>query len=203
MSWLTRWRDRTFLREVAGVILVGMGIPENQRPRCLVGGTKNLSARMTDSAGYHPMKYTTAPTFGYESSDEAIATVDSAGTVTAVYTGSADTTVDITVTATLSDAREFEDTVTVDVIGDVVAASVDVSPATVTLAASATQQLTVAIKNAAGSTIAGLTPTSYTTSDAGKATVSAGGLITAVATGSATITAHYNALTDTCVVTVS
>lgn len=205
MTWLTRWRDRVFERKVTGVVLVAATQAENTAPVLLVGGTLQLEPRYTDASGYHPLKYSTAPAVAYESADEAKATVHATnGLVTAVYAGSTDTTVAITATATTPvGAVELEDSVTVTITGDVVAASVDVTPPTTTKAAAATQQLTTVIKNAGGSTIAGLVPSSYTTSDATKATVSASGLITAVATGEATITAHYGALTDTCVVTVS
>ena len=76
-----------------------------------------------------------------------------------------------------------------------------IAPATVTLAAAATQQITPTFTPASPSN----TGITYTTSNAAKATVSAGGLITAVATGSATITATSNdgAFTDTVVVTIS
>lgn len=74
-------------------------------------------------------------------------------------------------------------------------------PATVTLAAAATQQLTTTFTpaDAANRTL------TYATSDATKATVSATGLITAVATGTATITVTSvdGGFTDTCVVTIS
>lgn len=84
---------------------------------------------------------------------------------------------------------------------NVAVTDLSVLPATVTLAAAATQQLTP--------TFTPTTPTNmeiaYTTSDPTKATVSATGLITAVATGTATITATSDdgAFTDTCVVTIS
>lgn len=204
-TWLQRRRDTVFEREVEGVRLVGAAVPENTAPVLLVGGTVQLSPRMIDASGWDAMRYTTAPTFAYSSGDAAKATVHASnGLVTCVYTGSTDTTVVITVTATTAGAQEFVDTVTVTITGDTVPASLDVTPPTTTKAAAATQQLTSVVKNAGGSTIAGLVATSYTTSDATKATVtSPGGLITAVATGSATITGHYLALTDTCVVTVS
>jgi hypothetical protein len=78
---------------------------------------------------------------------------------------------------------------------------VSVAPATVTLAVPATQQLTA--------TLDPVSPTNpavtWTSSDATKATVSASGLVTAVAAGSATITATTTdgGFTDTCVVTVT
>ncbi len=79
--------------------------------------------------------------------------------------------------------------------------AISITPATKTLVAEATQQLAVATTPAnKGVSVV------YTTSDATKATVDAYGLVTAVASGSATITGtavHDGALTDTCVVTVS
>lgn len=83
-------------------------------------------------------------------------------------------------------------------------ASLDVTPATTTKAAAATQQLVATAHRASGDTTEVVTSTTvWTTSDATKATVNAAGLITAVATGSATITGTYRGKTDTCVVTVS
>lgn len=74
-------------------------------------------------------------------------------------------------------------------------------PATVTKAPAATQQITNTFTPADASN----RNVTYTTSDASKATVSDTGLITAVATGTATITITSNdgAFTDTCVVTIS
>lgn len=76
--------------------------------------------------------------------------------------------------------------------------SIDVTPATSSRTVGQTQQLTVARTplNASGAV-------TYASSDATKATVSATGLITAVAVGSATITATLGGKTDTCVVTVT
>lgn len=78
------------------------------------------------------------------------------------------------------------------------ATAIDVTPATVSRTVGQTQQLTVARTplNASGTV-------TYASSDATKATVSATGLITAVAVGSATITATLGGKTDTCVVTVT
>lgn len=79
--------------------------------------------------------------------------------------------------------------------------SVTVAPTTATLAVNATRQLvpTVLPAGAVDKTV------SYSTSDATKATVDANGLITAKATGTATITVttSQGARTATCVVTIS
>ena len=75
--------------------------------------------------------------------------------------------------------------------------SVTVAPASVTLAPTATQQLTTTVLPA------NTTDTlSYLSSDNDVATVSDEGLITAVAEGTATITATSGGYSDTCVVTV-
>jgi uncharacterized protein YjdB len=79
--------------------------------------------------------------------------------------------------------------------------ALSITPATVTLAPAATQQITLSWTPVSPSN----TNVTYTTSDATKATVSSSGLITAVASGSATITAtsQDGGFTDTVVVTVS
>lgn len=76
---------------------------------------------------------------------------------------------------------------------------ITVTPATVSVAVGATSTLTVADQDAEALT-SGLT---FTSSDPTKATVSAGGVVTGVAAGTSTITATYEGLTDTCVVTVT
>lgn len=75
--------------------------------------------------------------------------------------------------------------------------SVNVSPESVTLAPNGTQQLTTTVLPA--NTTDTLT---YSSSADGVATVSSSGLITAVADGTATITATSGNYSDTCVVTV-
>ncbi len=77
--------------------------------------------------------------------------------------------------------------------------AITVTPATVSVAVGATSTLTVADQDAEALT-SGLT---FTSSDPTKATVSAGGVVTGVAAGTSTITATYEDLTDTCVVTVT
>lgn len=107
------------------------------------------------------------------------------------YTVDADSTFNLTIT--------IKGTPTQEVFVGVTAISV--TPPTVTLAVAATQQITTTFTPASPSDT-GLT---YSTSDASKATVSVTGLITAVATGSATITVTSDdgSFTDTVVVTVS
>lgn len=80
-------------------------------------------------------------------------------------------------------------------------ASISMLPATATIDVSdaSTQQL--AVTNAAGDDVTA--DATYVSSDPTKATVSAAGLVSPVAAGSATITATYAGKTDTTVVTVT
>ena len=78
---------------------------------------------------------------------------------------------------------------------------VNLTPATLTIAALATSQLTKQVLPS-DATVQTVT---YVSSNPAKATVSAGGLVTGVAAGSTTITVTTTsgAKTDTCVVTVT
>jgi hypothetical protein len=78
-------------------------------------------------------------------------------------------------------------------------ASINVVPATLTLAVGETAQLTVTDSNGFDRTA----DATYVSGTPAKATVDASGRVTAVATGSSTVTATLGALTDTCAVTVS
>jgi len=78
--------------------------------------------------------------------------------------------------------------------------SIDVTPATATIAVAGTRQLAVAFTPSDASS----DYVTYTSSDVTKATVSATGLVTGVASGSATITVRTgNGKTDTVAITVS
>jgi hypothetical protein len=83
---------------------------------------------------------------------------------------------------------------------ELLSATITVTPTSVTKAAGQTQ--TLVVKGADGSVLPNKN-VAFTTSDATKATVSSAGVITAVATGTATITATYQGHTATCAVTVS
>ena len=90
--------------------------------------------------------------------------------------------------------------ITVDTVY-VAVTGLSITPATVTKAPGQTQQITLTWTPTSPSN----TGVTYTTSNAAKATVNSTGLITAVATGTATITATSDdgAFTDTVVVTIS
>lgn len=82
-----------------------------------------------------------------------------------------------------------------------VVASVSVAPATVSLAVGATQQLTATAKDSTGKVVSGA-PISWASSNA-NASVSASGLVKAVAVGSATVTASSSGHVGTSVVSVT
>jgi uncharacterized protein YjdB len=129
----------------------------------------------------------------FSSSDAATASVSAAGVVTPVAAGSA------TITATYSGLTAAAAvTVAVPVLQ-----SIAVTPAAPTLAVGATQALTVTATYDVGPTANVTSSAAYATSDAATATVSPAGVVTAVATGTATITATYSGQTATSVVTVA
>jgi uncharacterized protein YjdB len=85
-------------------------------------------------------------------------------------------------------------------------ASIAVAPSTSAKAAGQTTQLTVTATRttvAGGGTFDATSLAEYTSSDTTKATVSSTGLVSFVATGTATITATYGETTGTCAITVS
>lgn len=81
-------------------------------------------------------------------------------------------------------------------------ATVDVSPASSTLAIGATAQLSATTRDAAGNTLSGRTVT-WTSANSAVATVSGSGLVTAVAAGSTTITATAEGRTGQATITVT
>lgn len=83
-------------------------------------------------------------------------------------------------------------------------AALVVTPATATIEEGATQQLTAAVRNAAGVGLNNFT-VSYASDDESVATVNSAGLVTAIVAGEAVITAvvvDHPTLTDTVAVTV-
>lgn len=109
----------------------------------------------------------------------------------------------ITVDTSVNDVDEttfFGSVQTPDTINDapITVTGIDVTPATATVAVSATTNLTATLSpSGATGTI------TWTSSDDTKATVSSSGVVTGVAAGSATITASCGGYSDTCEVTVT
>ncbi|MEP6495314.1 MAG: Ig-like domain-containing protein, partial [bacterium] len=126
------------------------------------------------------------------SSNTAIATVSGTGLVTGVAAGSA------TITAT-SEGQNGTSTVTVTVPP---VASVTVAPPTANIVVGGTAQLTATTKDAGGTVLTGRVVT-WGSSNTLIATVSATGVVTGVAAGSATITATSEGQNGTSAVTVT
>ena len=118
----------------------------------------------------------------FASSDTTIATVGDDGTVTPVATGS------VTITSTIACGKGCTDksaTTTVTIVNRPVE-TVTVSPDQLNLAVGDSQPLTVTLKAANGSTLTGRTIT-YQSLQPSIATVDSKGVVTAVASGTATI----------------
>ncbi len=131
-------------------------------------------------------------TVKWVSSDPAVAVVSPGGLVTGLAVGVA------TVTAT-SEGKTGSAAITVSLVP---VASVTVSPAAASLLVGATQQLAAVTQDSAGNVLTGRSVT-WTTSNSALATVSAGGLVTGVAAGSATITATSEGQSGTAALTVT
>ena len=174
----------TVAQAAAAVLLT----PDTARLAAL-GATVQLAAAATDSNGHA----IATKTFTWTSSDSGVATVSPSGLVTAVANGTA------TVVTTADGAADSAAVVVAQVL-----ASVAVTPAAPTLdALGRTVQLTAAAQDSNAHTITGKT-FSWTSSDAGVATVgAASGLVTAAANGVATITATTDGVDGTAAVTVA
>src|SRR5437867_2766541 len=135
-----------------------------------VGSAQQLGAVVKDANG----NVLTGRTVTWTTSSTTIATVSASGLVTGVAVGSA------TITAT-SEGQSGTASVTVF---RAPVASVTVSPATANVFAGATTQLSATLKDAAGNVLTGRA-VAWTSSNTAIATVSAAGLVTGVAAGSA------------------
>ncbi len=148
--------------------------------------TVQLSASTKDAVG----NTLSGRSVAWSSSSTAAATVDGNGLVTAVAPGAA------TVTAT-SEGRSGTAQITVQAP----VASVTVTPATASIFTGATAPLAASLKDAASNVLTGR-PIAWSTGNAAVATVDGSGIVTAVAPGSATITATSEGKTGTAQVTV-
>lgn len=127
----------------------------------------------------------------WSTGDPAIATVSGGGMVTAVAPG-------VTQVIATSEGRQGSATLTVTARP---VTSVVVEPASATVDVGATQSLAAVTRVSGGTVVTGRTVT-WGTSDAAIATVSAAGVVTGVAVGSATITATSEGQQGTAAVTV-
>ena len=139
----------------------------------------------------------TDKTVTWTSSDEAVATVNTDGLVTAVAPG------ETIITATTNDGSELSASCVVTVLPNIVlATSIDLNQVNAEVNVGETMQLTVTVlpEDATDKTV------TWTSSDEAVATVNTDGLVTAVAPGETIITATTNdgsELSATCVVNVT
>ena len=154
----------------------------------LIGATVQLTATPKDANG--------TPLSGrvvtWASNNQAVATVSASGLVTAQAVGTA------TITAT-SEGKSGTAAITVT---DVAVASVDVAPATASVPVNGTVQLVATPKDGSGTPLAGRVVT-WASSSTTIATVSASGLVTGKAAGTATITATSEGKSGTASITVT
>jgi len=153
----------------------------------IVGQESQLRATVRDADG----GVLSGASVDWKSSKTGVATVSNDGLVRGVGAGSA------TITAT-SGSVKAEATVTVSPIP---ANAVVVSPGEATRFVGETVQLTATVTDANGDPLSGR-PVSWKSSSTGVATVSSSGLVTAVAPGTATITATSEGKSGTSTVTV-
>ena len=152
------------------------------------GQSLQLTATLRDANG----NVLVGRSITWSSSNSAAATVNSTGLVTGVVAGSA------TITAT-SEGQSGTSAITVV---HMPVASVTVTPASATVSAGSSVQLTATPKDANGNTLTGRTVT-WQSSNTAAATVNASGLVTGVAAGSATITATSEGQSGSSAITVT
>lgn len=165
------------------VKIVTVGPPT---PTVGVGEKVQLAATTKDSVGH----VLTGRVVVWGSANTATATVDGTGLVTGVGVGTA------TITAT-SEGQQGTATITVEAA----VAFVEVTPSTTSVLTTATVPLRATTKDSAGNELYNRMVT-WATDNTAAATVSVAGLVTGVASGSATITATSEGRSGTAQVTV-
>ena len=158
-----------------------------------VGGTVQLTATATDSRG-NPL---TGRIVRWSSADASVATVDGTGLVTGVGAGGP-----VTITARIA-KKSGTSAITVTTVPLVPVASVTVSPASASVMAGSTVQLTATPKDASNTPLTGRVVT-WSSANTALATVNGSGLVTGVAAGGpVTITATCETKTGTSAITVT
>jgi uncharacterized protein YjdB len=160
-----------------------------------VGTTQQMSAGLRDPNGHA----ITGRVVTWTSSAPNIATVTGTGLVSGVAAGG------VTITASsegISGTASLTITAGPPPPPPPPVASVTVSPPTASVVAGSTVQLSAMLRDAGGNVLTGR-PVTWTTSANGVAIVSANGLVTGIAPGSATITATSEGVSGTSTITVT
>lgn len=152
------------------------------------GGSSQLSAVTRDANG----NVLTGRVVTWSSSNDPVAVVSSLGRVTAVSAGSAN------ISAT-SEGVVGQALVTVSTVP---VATVTVTPTNPSLQLGGTVDMTATMRDASGNILSGR-PVTWTTGNSSIATVDATGLVTAVATGSTSVTATSEGQTGSTTITVA
>ncbi|HJQ10592.1 MAG TPA: Ig-like domain-containing protein [Gemmatimonadaceae bacterium] len=155
------------------------------------GQTATATATAKDSSG----NVMPAQNITWESSNVTVATVTTTGSVKAVGRGTA-------MIKASSGGKSAASALNVTDPAPVPVASVAVTPATASIQTSGTVQLSAVTRDANNNLLTGRL-VSWTSSATGVATVSSSGLVTAVAAGSATITASSEGQQGTSAITVT
>jgi uncharacterized protein YjdB len=175
-----------FTPSAAAVSTVSVGPPN---PTVPANGTVQLSATLRDASG----NTLTGRTVDWSSTNTTVATVSPSGLVTGRATGSA-------VVSARSEGRVGSATVTV--VPPEPVATVTVTPSPAPVWAGNTIQLMATLRDASGDVLLGRTVT-WSSGNSSVATVSAAGLVTALAVGQATLTATSEGRTGSTSVTVT
>jgi uncharacterized protein YjdB/alpha-tubulin suppressor-like RCC1 family protein len=157
-------------------------------PSLLVGQTATLAATARDSTGV----ILTGRVVSWSSANAAIASVSSNGVVSAISAGS----------TTITASSEGVTATAAVTVGSVPVASVSVTSGSTNLFPGQTTQLTATARDSAGGALAGRVVT-WSTSNAAVTVVTANGVVTALAAGSATITATVEGLSASATIAVS
>ena len=160
-------------------------------PSLTAGQSTQATATTKDANG----AVLTGRAIAWSTNNSAIATVSASGLVTAVAAGSAQ------ITAT-SEGQSGSATLTVTAVPPAPVATVTVALAASSLTAGQSTQATATTKDANGTVLTGRA-IAWSTSNSAIATVSASGLVTAVAAGSAQITASSEGQNGSATLTVT
>jgi len=160
-------------------------------PSLTTGQSTQATAVTKDAAG----NVLTGRAITWSSSNTAVATVSSTGLVQAVGAGTA--AIKATSGTIVGSAN-----LTVTAAAPAPVATVTVSPSSANLSAGRTQQYTATLKDASGNTLTGRVVT-WSINPTSVATIDGNGLVTAVANGTATVTATSETKTGTASLTVA
>lgn len=151
-----------------------------------IGETRSFSAALADAGG----RTLTGRAVIWTSSDVSVVAIDAAGVATGKRLGTA-----------LINATSERVSGTAGVVVGTTVSTVNLTPAAVTTVVRHTEQFAAVARDSAGNVVTGTT--TWSSSDTTVALVSAGGLVTALAAGQATITASMDGKSATAAMVVT